>query len=37
MSVFDEEDTKTVKLIGMIAVGFGLLTVAMIVISLLVS
>ena len=37
MSVFNEEDTKTVKTMGMTAVGFGLLTVALIIISLLIT
>ena len=33
MSVFNEEDTKTVKLIGLATAGFGALTVALIVLA----
>jgi len=37
MSVFNEEDSKTVKIIGLTAAGFGALTVALIIIALLVT
>jgi hypothetical protein len=37
MSVFNEEDSKTVKIIGLTAAGFGALTVALIIIAMLVT
>ncbi len=37
MSVFNEEDSKTVKIIGWTGAGFGALTVALIIIALLVT
>lgn len=37
MSVFSEEDNQTVKIIGWTAVGFALLTVALVVVAMLVS
>ena len=33
MGVFDDDDTKTVKLIGYTGLGFGILTVALIVLA----
>ena len=37
MSVFNEEDTRTVKVIGMTAAGFGALTVALIILALILT
>ena len=33
MAIFDDNDTKTVKLIGYTGAGFGVLTVALIVLA----
>ena len=37
MSVFNEEDTTTLKVLGYSALGFGFLTVALIILALLVT
>ena len=37
MSVFNEEDSKTVRIIGIGAAGFGALTVALIILALIVT
>ena len=37
MSVFESEDNKTVKNIGLMAAGFGVLTVVLIVLSLIIT
>ena len=37
MSVFNEEDNRTVKMIGMTGVGFAALTVLLIIVALIVT
>ena len=37
MSIFEKEDAKTVRIIGLTGIGFAVLTVALIVISLVVT
>ncbi len=37
MSIFNEEDTTTLKILGYSALGFGVLTVALIVLALFVA